>query len=327
MARNITSKLDVADGLDFSPDGGITEIALDKLIPYSRHPFKLYDGERLDDMVQSISKNGVITPIIVRTADNGKYEILAGHNRAYAAEKAGIGKIPAVVKTNLSDEEAEIYVIESNVLQRGFSDLKISEQAFAVAMRYNKLFDERKLKVIENELYIIENGKTKSDSESGNVPAEHQCTRDITAEEYGISPATVARLLRVNKLIPELKELVDKGNIKLRPAVDLSFLSEEHQHRLIEAIKETEVTVIDTKTARLLREISASYAVMTEETITEVLNGEYEADGKTLKDKGEKITLPTATYNRYLRTFSKKEANEVIERALQYYFENNVEAV
>ncbi len=116
MARNITSKLDVTDGLDFSPEQGITEIALDKLIPYSRHSFKLYDGERLDDMIQSIAKNGVITPIIVRTADNGKYEILAGHNRAYAAEKAGINKIPAVVKANLSDEEAEIYVVETNLM-------------------------------------------------------------------------------------------------------------------------------------------------------------------------------------------------------------------
>ena len=158
MARNVTSRFGVTDGLDFTAEPSITSIAIDKLMPYRNHRFTLYQGERLEDMVQSIKKNGVITPIIVRTADNGKYEILAGHNRVYAAGQAGLEKVPAVVKLNLSDEDAELYVVETNV-QRGFSDLKISEQAFVVAFRYSKLFDERKRKSISDELYFIENGK------------------------------------------------------------------------------------------------------------------------------------------------------------------------
>ena len=85
MARNVTSKFGVADGLDFSSKQGITSIAIDKLVPYRSHRFTLYKGERLEDMIQSVSKNGVITPIIVRTMENGKYEILSGHNRAYVA--------------------------------------------------------------------------------------------------------------------------------------------------------------------------------------------------------------------------------------------------
>ena len=155
MARNVTSKFGVADGLDFSSETGITNIAIDKLVPYHNHRFTLYQGERLQDMVQSISKNGVMTPIIVRTMDNGKYEILSGHNRVYAAGQAGITSVPAVVKTDLSDEEAEVYVIETNLLQRSFQDLKISEQAFAVGIRYSKLFDERKLKAILTVLSLI----------------------------------------------------------------------------------------------------------------------------------------------------------------------------
>ena len=150
MARNVTSKFGVADSLDFSSKQGITSIAIDKLVPYRSHRFTLYKGERLEDMIQSVSKNGVITPIIVRTMENGKYEILSGHNRAYAAGQAEIISVPAVFKTDLSDEDAEIYVVETNLLQRSFKDLKISEQAFAVGLRYNKLFDDRKLKAIND---------------------------------------------------------------------------------------------------------------------------------------------------------------------------------
>lgn len=179
MARNVTSKFGVTDGLDFTAEQGITSISLDKLIPYHNHRFTLYDGERLEDMIQSIKKNGVITPIIVRTSNGGKYEILSGHNRVYAAGQAGLENVPAVVKVNLSDEDAEIFVVETNLIQRGFSDLKISEQAFAVALRYNKLFDERKRKEICDELYFIENGKHRPE----DVPVEHHTTRDATAEE------------------------------------------------------------------------------------------------------------------------------------------------
>lgn len=321
MARNVTSRFGVTDGLDFSSEQGITNIAIDKLVPYHDHRFTLYEGERLEDMIRSIEKNGVLTPIIVRTMDGGKYEILSGHNRVYAAGQAGVTNIPAVVKTNLSDEEAEVIIIDTNLLQRSFKELKISEQAFAVGLRYNKLFDNRKLKAIEDEIYFIENGK-KPDSDK-NVPVEHLTTREATAEEYGISSATVARLLRVNKLIDEFKALVDKENIKLRSAVDISFMTREQQQLTYSLMVGMGVTVIDMKTARQLREIAASYANVSEDLIKEVLTGEYGRSEEKPKDKGEKITLPTATYKRYLGNYSKKEVNEIIEKALALYFEQN----
>ena len=238
----------------------------------------------------------------------------------YAAGQAGITSVPAVVKTDLSDEDAEIYVVETNLIQRGFKDLKISEQAFAVGLRYSKLFDERKLKGINDELYLIENGKPNPNAD---VPVEHSTTREATAEQYGISSATVARLLRVNKLIDEFKELVDNENIKLRSAVDISFMTEEQQKLTYSVMVKLNVNVIDMKTAKQLREIASSYAVVSEKLITEVLTGEYGKEDTEPKDKGEKITLPTATYKRYLSSYSKKEANEIIEKALALYFEQN----
>lgn len=159
---------------------------------------------------------------------------------------------------------------------------------YAGGTESRKLFDERKLKAISDELYFIENGKHKPEAEQ-NVPVEHLTTRDATAEEYGISSSKVARLLRVNKLIDEFKALVDKGNIKLRSAVDISFMPEEPQKLTNSLMVRMGVTVIDMKMAKQLREVSASYAVVSEDIITEVLTGEYGKDDAEPKDKGERI--------------------------------------
>lgn len=110
---NISSMVEVPD----SVKNGVRQIDIESLVPYKSHCFALYKGERLDDMVRSIEKNGIIVPIIVKTIPNSnKFEILSGHNRVYAAGMAGKKNVPAVVKENLSDEEAEIYVIETNLI-------------------------------------------------------------------------------------------------------------------------------------------------------------------------------------------------------------------
>ena len=144
------------------------------------------------------------------------------------------------------------------------------------------------------------------------------------AEEYGLCRASIARLLRINKLSDELKAMVDEGNIKIRPAVELSYISKEMQEQLVKAMSEQEVSVIDMKMAKQLREIAESYASPSEEIIIEVICGIYGEDEKS-KEKGEKVTIPKATYSRYLGGYSKKEANLIIEKALAYYFENNEE--
>ena len=306
----------------------VRSIDIDKLIPYKNHCFKLYEGERLDDMVRSVQQYGIMVPIIVRNVpDSDTYEILSGHNRVNAAKIAGKKNVPAVIKENLPDEFAEVYVIETNLLQRGFKELKISEQAFAVSVRYKRLFDSRKLKAISDELALLEGGnQMRAPVEHGKDGGDNYIrTRDMTAEEYGISHATVARLLRINELSNELKTMVDDGNIKIRPAVELSYIPKEMQAVLVKLMSEQEVSVIDMKMAKQLREISASYASPSEETISEVLNGTYGAEEKPVKEKGEKVTIPKATYSRYLGSYSKKEANLIIEKALAYYFEKNEE--
>lgn len=297
----------------------VQNININKLVPYKNHCFKLYEGERLDDMVRSVRNYGIMIPVIVRNVPNtNTYEILSGHNRVNAARIAGKKNVPAVVKENLPDEFAEIYVVESNAMQRGFKELRISEQALAVEMIYKRLKNSEAVRAIEKELSVLEGVKSPMDT------CEKVDNLKGAAEEYGLSRASIARLLRINKLSDELKAMVDEGNIKLRPAVELSYIPKEMQDMLVKVMSQQEVSVIDMKMAKQMREIAGSYASPSEELIAEVLCGTYGEDAKP-KEAGEKVTIPKATYSRYLGGYSKKEANLIIEKALAYYFENNEE--
>jgi ParB family chromosome partitioning protein len=297
----------------------VQNIDIDKLVPYKNHCFRLYEGERLDDMVRSVRNYGIMIPVIVRNVPNtNTYEILSGHNRVNAARIAGKKNVPAVVKENLPDEFAEIYVVESNAMQRGFKELRISEQALAVEMIYKRLKNSEAVRAIEKELSVLEGVKSPMDT------CEKVDNLKGAAEEYGLSRASIARLLRINKLSDELKAMVDEGNIKLRPAVELSYIPKEMQDMLVKVMSQQEVSVIDMKMAKQMREIAGSYASPSEELIAEVLCGTYGEDAKP-KEAGEKVTIPKATYSRYLGGYSKKEANLIIEKALAYYFENNEE--
>ena len=207
------------------------------------------------------------------------------------------------------------------MIQRGFRELRISEQAFAISIRYKRLFDGKKIRQINDELMQLEGKKVQSPVGTENEKTDKM---SITADEYGLGRNTIARLLRINELSDDLKVMVDEGNIKIRPAVELSYIPKEMQEMLVKAMSEQEVSVIDMKMAKQLREIASSYASPSEEIITEVLCGTYGEDEKP-KEKGEKVTIPKATYSRYLGGYSKKEANLIIEKALAYYFENNEE--
>ena len=118
---------------------GIVTIPVDEIHPFHDHPFRLYEGERLEDMVQSIREYGVLNPVIVRKTAKG-YEMLAGHNRTNAAKIVGLTEVPAIVKTDLSDEDAYVYVIETNLLQRSFAELLPSEKAAVLVARYEKMY-------------------------------------------------------------------------------------------------------------------------------------------------------------------------------------------
>ena len=111
-------------------------IGIEQLVPFADHPFKLYEGRRFADMVESVRANGVLVPIVVRPGADDQFEILSGHNRVAAAREAGLSEIPAIVREGLTDEEALLIVTETNLIQRSFADLKHSERAVAIAAHH-----------------------------------------------------------------------------------------------------------------------------------------------------------------------------------------------
>ena len=138
-------KREICDAVDFLmgdvdniEQGNVQDIETDLLENYHDHPFTLYTGKRLEDMVESIKENGILNPIIALKKETGSYEILSGHNRVNAARLADLKTVPCIVKENLSDKEAYTYVIETNLMQRSFSDLLPTEKALVLKIRYEK---------------------------------------------------------------------------------------------------------------------------------------------------------------------------------------------
>lgn len=298
-------------GAMMSQENQIKQIPVDMLVPYHNHKFTLYEGERLDDMVESIRKNGVMTPIIVQPLEDGNYEILIGHNRWNASKVAGLECIPAIIKENLTEEEAEIYVVESNLLQRGFGELKISEQAQVLSLRYESMFSQGKRNDIISELLALE-GKTEQKQ-------KHNSREEVGAE-YGLSRNTVARLLRVDKLNDGIKEWVDNGELSVRAAVELSYLSDEDQEQLYRTNTDYATggmsRKISEKTAKQLRASADNDGVS--DTMSSILSG----DEKENKPSGKSVKIDGEIYERYLSNIDKKQIASIVENALRMYFNN-----
>ena len=250
---------------------GIVSIPVEEIHPFHDHPFRLYEGERLEDMVQSIREHGVLNPVIVRKAARG-YEMLAGHNRTNAAKVAGLTEVPAIVKTDLSDEDAYVYVIETNLLQRSFAELLPSEKAAVLVARYEKISSQGKRNDIWQEIEALEETCGHDVHKSRQRTCGHdvhksQKSRDGLGEEYGMTGRNIARYMRLDRLIPEFKDAVDKGTLAMVAAVDLSYLNVKMQ-KLIQQVAEGKK--LKPKQAVELRKMGKD---ITKEAVEDVLVG------------------------------------------------------
>ena len=187
---------DQTDGGKKSQNNSDTNICLENLCSFKNHPFKIYTGERFTDMIDSIRDNGVLLPIIVRPIDNYTYEILSGHNRVEAARAAGLDTIPAIIRENLTDEDALL------------TDLSHSERAVTLAMHHEAIKKQGKRTDLIREIESIMNDTFLSNNESSEISVligRKLNSREKTALEYGLNNTTVARYLRVNKLLMRTK--------------------------------------------------------------------------------------------------------------------------
>lgn len=196
---------------------------------FKEHPFKVIENDELKSLEESIRNSGVLSPVIVRPKDDGRYEMISGHRRKFACNKLGIETIPCLVK-NLTDDEATIFMVDSN-LQR--EKLLPSEKAFAYKMKYEALKHQGTSLPQDTTLRPV-GTKLRSDS--------------ILAEEVNESARQIQRYIRLTNLVPELLEMVDNTecglspSIAFRPAVELSYLMEDEQRDLVDFIDDEEAT-------------------------------------------------------------------------------------
>lgn len=282
----------------FMDEKGRTESKLSKIydIPISEiddfpdHPFKVKLDEDMDQLIQSIRDNGLITPITLRQKEDGRYEIVSGHRRRKACELAGLDTVKAEIK-ELTRDEAIILMVESN-FQR--SVILPSEKAFSYKMR----------------LEAMKRQGQRTDLTSCPVGTKYD-SGDITAKEIGDSRRQIFRYIRLTELIPQLLELVDEGRIALRPAVEISYLAKTEQETLAEAIAITDSTPSHAQTI-IMRKYSADGKLTPE--VIEVMMREEKPNQK------EKISFRTEKLRRYIPSSIPYEKTEdYIMKALEYY--------
>ena len=310
LKREITDAIDfLLDDGDILEQGDIQNIELDLLENYHNHPFTLYTGKRLDDMVESIKENGVLNPIIVLKKDNN-YEILSGHNRVNAARIAKVKSIPCIVKENLTDKEAYTYVIETNLMQRSFSDLLPTEKALVLKMRYEKIASQGKRNDLQKEINNLDQGIIEKKSKE----EDKTDSRKTLGKEYHLSGASIARYLRLNELSKSWKKDVDEDKIGLTMAVDLSYLSKEIQEYLYQKCEELKLS-LKPSDAKALHLMNRQEDLNQEMVITYLLNLK-----KTKVKKYQNIKLSQSVYKKFFHDERKEDVEEIIEKALEIYF-------
>jgi len=296
---------------------GIDEIDIAKLIPFEGHPFKLYEGQRLNDMVASIKEMGVILPIVVRAKGNDEFEILSGHNRVNAAKIAGLSKVPAVIKECLTEEEASLIVTETNLLQRSFSDLSYSERAVALKRHYEAIKSQGKRMDLINEIEMLSKLQDKSDCGTCGQVVLKVSSREISGKNYDFSGRTVSRYIKLNELIPELLLRVDNEEIAFIPAVALSFVGKSDQQEIERVVAENEFKVNIAKTD-LLKSYSLA-GTLTADKIYGILSGEINKNKKS--NKPTAIKIKQKVISKYFTPEQKSnEIERIIEMALEMYF-------
>ena len=298
----------------------VESVGIGKLMPFSGHLFRLYDGERLDDMVASIKANGVLVPVIARRLGE-VIEILSGHNRVNAAKIAGLTEVPTLIYENISDGDAMVYVIETNLIQRSFTDMAHSEKAAVIALHHSKIFSQGKRNDILAQLERLDKPHEHRDNDTSAEIRSSSNTRESVACEYSLKPNQVALYLRIQNLITPLQNRLDMDEYALSVAASLSFLSETEQLNINECMECT-TSKIDMKKAEMLRKYSKK-GRLDADAVKRIMSGEVAY--KPVRTPTVKVCKTV-----YAKCFksgqSAKEVQEIVEKALEMYLAANKEA-
>ena len=299
MARNRETKIELTAYDDlFQTDESRAEAALSKIrgIPISEidefpdHPFKVLMDEDMEQLVDSIKRNGVMTPATVRLKDDGRYELISGHRRKKACELAGLETLKCEVK-DLTRDEAIIIMVESN-LQR--SVILPSEKAFAYKMR----------------LEAMKRQGERTDLTSAPL-VQKLTSREKIAEKSGDSHEQVRRFIRLTELVPEILQMVDEKQIAFRPAVEISYLAEEQQYTLLEAMSYNDATPSLAQAIKMKK--FNQDGKLTDEVIQSIMEEEKPNQKEKPAFRDERITklIP--------KTVPKGQETDFVVKALEFY--------
>ena len=268
-------------------------IPLDKITDFPNHPYRVVEDDEMFNMAESVKKWGVIHPVIVRPKEDGTYEMISGHRRKRASEIAGRNEIKAIVR-EMTDEEAIITMVDSNKQRE---KILPSEKAFAYKMKLEAM----KRQGQRNDLTSVPLAQKYAGKTS----------REIIAEEAGESQDQVRRYVRLTELIPELLNLVDEEKIKLRPAVEISYLTRDEQVDLLDAIECLQATPSHAQAIRM-KELSQKGELTTDE-INNILEEEKPNQKEQIKFKYDKVK------NYFPKGYSIEQMQNVIEKLLENY--------
>lgn len=270
----------------------VQEIPLDQLKPFKNHPFKVRDDQRMLDTADSIREYGVLVPAIARPDPNGGYELISGHRRKRGCEMAGLQTMPVIIR-DLDDDAAVLVMVDSNIQRE---ELLPSERAFAYRM---------KLEAIERV-----KGRPKK---VGQVVPDFQGKRstEIVADGTGESYKQVQRYIRLTELIPELLDMVDERKLAFNPAVEVSYLKQDEQRMLLEAM-DAEQTTPSLSQAQRLKKFSQE-GRLTEEAMSAIMSEEKKSDM-------DKVTLRSDTLRKYFpKSYTPKQMEQTIIKLLDVW--------
>ncbi len=299
MARNRETKIELTAYDDlFQTDESRAEAALSKIrdIPISEidefpdHPFKVLMDEDMEQLVESIKRNGVMTPATVRLKEDGRYELISGHRRKKACELAGLETLKCEVK-DLTRDEAIIIMVESN-LQR--SVILPSEKAFAYKMRLEAMDRQGK----------------RNDLTSTPLVSKSRSNEKL-ADKVGESREQIRRFIRLTELVPEILQMVDEKQIAFRPAVEISYLAEEQQYTLLEAMSYNDATPSLAQAIKMKK--FNQDGKLTDEVIQSIMEEEKPNQKEKPVFRDERITklIP--------KTVPKGQEADFVVKALEFY--------
>ena len=272
----------------------IRDIPLELIDDFPDHPFKVRDDEDMIQLVESVKERGVITPATVRQKEDGRYELISGHRRKRACELAGFENLRCEV-VDLDRDAATVLMVESNY-QR--SQILPSEKAFAYKMRLEAMKRQAGRPSKENSVPVAQNYEGKT-------------SRELLGEQVGESQDQVRRYIRLTNLVPELLDLVDEGKIKMRPAVELSYLDEDSQRAVVDEIDLNQCTPSHDQTIRMRKFFTDGK--LTPEVVSAIMGEEKPNQREKIVLRGDKVRslIP--------KNISVSQTEDYVVKALEHY--------